>query len=112
MRRPSTSIWSANPFAACGVVRFAPLTHRLDGRQAVLDDSVADTLLANDLELPLDTRGGIEHVFRNLFENALDAPRTTCTSTSAVRWTDEALRIKVQDNGPGVPASRARSNGI
>jgi signal transduction histidine kinase/ActR/RegA family two-component response regulator len=62
-------------------------------------------LPANDLEVHADPTG-LEQVFSNLLSNALDAsPWDGCIRISARPALDDRVVIRVEDDGPGIPAA-------
>lgn len=85
---------------------FADLASRLAEREVHLVEAFEGVNVRCEADGPR-----LQQVFRNLFENALDACpdpveiRIVCEET---RWNEApALRIAVIDNGPGVDAAQA-----
>ena len=72
---------------------------RLGDRNVAVDDTQADT----ELKVNVDA-GRLERVFRNLFENSLDACRDPVEITVDCHANEKSINILVSDNGPGLPS--------
>jgi len=65
---------------------------------------VVNELIARDVDVPADPTG-LEQVFSNLLSNALDAlPDGGCVRISARQAPDERVVVRMEDDGPGIPA--------
>ena len=80
------------------------LTFRLGDRQVRFADSLATDIEPMECPVAVDARR-MEQVFRNLFENALDATDGPLTITVSCECTCDAINVTVHDDGPGVPES-------
>jgi signal transduction histidine kinase len=85
------------------------LADRLEKRRITLAWALADETVT-----VLGCEGELQQVFTNLLVNALDAvcPTAACTAVGKGRITvgletsAAALRVKIHDNGPGIPAEK------
>ena len=77
------------------------IEHRRDGRDATIHEFSIESA---ECRIPIDATR-LEQVFRNLFENALDAAKGPVQITVFCEATEDALFVTVQDDGPGVPDS-------
>lgn len=74
------------------------LAHRVEGRDVSFTDSISEI---DDCRLSVDARR-LEQVFRNLFENALDATDHAINITVTCQLTPDWLKVSVRDDGPGI----------
>ncbi len=71
---------------------------RLGNRQVIVDDQRADVELKSRVDA-----GRMERVFRNLFENSLDACPDPVRISIDCQARENSVVIVVSDNGPGLP---------
>ena len=71
---------------------------RLGDRNVTVDDSRANTELKANVDA-----GRLERVFRNLFENSLDACPDPVEITLNCQANEKNINIVISDNGPGLP---------
>ncbi len=81
------------------------LSLRLANRESNFVETLSDTDRDESYSAYVDARR-LEQVFRNLFENALDAASGALQIALSCKVTPEGITIEVQDNGPGVPADQ------
>ena len=85
------------------------LADRLEKRRITLAWDLAD-----ETAMVMGCEGELQQVFTNLLVNALDAvcPTAACAAVGKGRITvgleaaEASLRVKIQDNGPGIPAEK------
>ncbi len=80
------------------------VSHRVADREVGFEESLSEGATWDDLRLNVDN-DRMEQVFRNLFENALDAKEECLNIQVECSVSHEVLRLVVRDNGPGVPES-------
>ncbi len=78
------------------------IAHRLEGRKVTLNEFLPDSPDTDSCTVPVDA-DRMEQVFRNLFENALDATLAPLHIDIACECIEAALRITMKDTGPGIP---------
>ena len=80
------------------------IEHRLDGHHATMHESLPQQIDSAECRISIDA-SRMEQVFRNLFENALEASKGPVQVDVTCQATEDAIEVTVQDDGPGVPDS-------
>ena len=73
-----------------------------DGRGKTIIYDIAPTQGANPKQPEIARRPEIIHGLRNVIQNAVDFSRTTVWID--INWSDDMIRVRIADDGPGFPA--------
>jgi PAS domain S-box-containing protein len=77
------------------------IEHRLEGANVTFQDASRCGEDSEQTRVRIDCRR-MEQVFRNLFENALDAAEGPLHLTVSCRSTPDSIEVTIADDGPGV----------